>query len=144
MDRGCEARRPVVASPTRRQLPQVVGRILLVSLQAEGRCLAAGAAFVKPQVRQGLLPSILAALVSARKQTRAALKAEASSAQRAVLDSRQKALKLCANALYGFTGQAQSSSQLAVVCPVHVLPRKHCTVGLIMILATQSRPYDAC
>ena len=67
-------------------------------------CLPAGAAFVKPHIRQGLLPSILAALVSARKQTRAALKTEGSRAQRAVLDSRQKALKLCANALYGFTG----------------------------------------
>ena len=54
---------------------------------------------MKPHVRRSLLGSILAALVSARKATRAALKDEASPAQRAVLDSRQKALKLCANAL---------------------------------------------
>ena len=54
---------------------------------------------MKPSVRRSLLGSILAALVGARKTTRAALKGEASPAQRAVLDSRQKALKLCANAL---------------------------------------------
>jgi len=58
---------------------------------------------------QGILPSILAALVSARSRTRAAL-AElpgGSAAARAVLDSRQRALKVVANALYGFTGKSQ-------------------------------------
>jgi len=59
---------------------------------------------VKPGVRPGLLPGILAALIAARAATRAELKATASPAQRTVLDSRQKALKLAANALYGFTG----------------------------------------
>ena len=59
---------------------------------------------MKPGVRPGLLPGILAALIAARAATRAELKATASPAQRTVLDSRQKALKLAANALYGFTG----------------------------------------
>ena len=64
-----------------------------------GLRLAAGSAFVQPAVRQSLLGAILAALVSARKATRAALKDEVALHRRAVLDSRQKALKLCANAL---------------------------------------------
>ena len=55
-------------------------------------------------MRAGLLPGILAALIAARAATRAELKATSAPAQRQVLDSRQKALKLAANALYGFTG----------------------------------------
>jgi DNA polymerase delta subunit 1 len=68
-------------------------------------------------VRKGILPSILAALISARAATRAALKQATAPAQRAVLDSRQKALKLTANALYGFTGAKKgflTYSQLAI------------------------------
>jgi DNA polymerase delta subunit 1 len=80
-----------------------------------------GAAFLKPQTRPGILPAILSALMSARASTRAALKgvqqqqkqaaAEGQqggcavelghqiAARVAVLDGRQKALKLTANAL---------------------------------------------
>lgn len=67
---------------------------------------SAGAKFVKGSMRPGVLPSILAALISARGTTRAALKVLQADnvTMRAVLDSRQKALKLIANALYGFTG----------------------------------------
>lgn len=78
-----------------------------------------GSFFVKPEVRPGILPSILAALMSARAATRQQLKSATSPGQRAVLDSRQKALKVTANALYGFTG-AQASplqcTQLANAC----------------------------
>ena len=69
-----------------------------------------GAAFIKPEVRRGIIPSILEALISARAATRAELAATKSPAQRAVLDSRQKALKVTANALYGFTGEFLSLS----------------------------------
>lgn len=62
-------------------------------------------------MRQGILPSILAALISARAATRAQLATATSPAQRAVLDSRQKALKVTANALYGFTGAQASPLQ---------------------------------
>ena len=64
----------------------------------------AGHYFVKPSVRRGMLPAILAALIEARTATRAELKGATDPARRAVLDSRQKALKITANALYGFTG----------------------------------------
>lgn len=45
--------------------------------------------------------------------TRAELRSEADAAQRAVLEGRQKALKLTANALYGFTGAQASPLQCA-------------------------------
>lgn len=70
-----------------------------------------GATFVKPTVRSGILPSILAALMSARATTRQQLKISTDPSQRAVLDSRQKALKVTANALYGFTGAQASPLQ---------------------------------
>ncbi len=69
-----------------------------------GACVAASKACWLPRrVAQGILPSILAALMTARGRTREQLKATPSSARatRAVLDARQKALKLTANALYG-------------------------------------------
>ncbi|KAL3139857.1 hypothetical protein ABBQ38_004153 [Trebouxia sp. C0009 RCD-2024] len=67
--------------------------------------------FVKAGLRKGILPSILAALIEARGTTRAALKEASDPATRAILDSRQKALKLTANALYGFTGAMASPLQ---------------------------------
>ena len=70
-----------------------------------------GARFVNPSIRPGILPSILAALISARATTRAELAATTAPARRAVLDSRQKALKVTANALYGFTGAQASQLQ---------------------------------
>jgi DNA polymerase delta subunit 1 len=53
-----------------------------------------GAVFVKPGVRPGILTSILAALIAARAATREELKTAGGAARRAVLDSRQKALKV--------------------------------------------------
>ncbi len=61
-------------------------------------------------MRQGILPSILDALVTARGHTREQLKGASDPAARAVLDSRQKALKVTANALYGFTGESPLDS----------------------------------
>ena len=76
---------------------------------------------MKPEIRKGILPSILAALMEARAATRAALKQVPADqlAQRAVLDSRQKALKLTANALYGFTGGVQASVVVQSPFPKH-------------------------
>lgn len=78
--------------------------------------------FFYPASHQGILPTILAALMDARAHTRTALKAvpKADTAAAAVLDSRQKALKMMANALYGFTGGAETvflgCCLLRVVC----------------------------
>ncbi|KXZ42077.1 hypothetical protein GPECTOR_210g420 [Gonium pectorale] len=70
-----------------------------------------GHAFVKPELRPGILPAILAALMTARAATRAALRTARDPAAAAVLESRQKALKVTANALYGFTGAGASPLQ---------------------------------
>lgn len=75
-----------------------------------------GAFYVKANVRPGILPSILAALMTARATTRAALKTATDKSERAVLDGRQKALKLTANALYGFTGAQVCGSALYRCC----------------------------
>lgn len=83
-----------------------------------------GSWFVAPHVRQGILPTILAALLGARAKTREAVKHESDPAIKAVLDSRQKALKLTANALYGFTGSwplGRLSSTCLTFCVKHVM-----------------------
>lgn len=56
--------------------------------------------FVKPEVRKGLLPTILEDLLSARKKAKADLKKETDPFKRAVLDGRQLALKVIFHALY--------------------------------------------
>jgi len=60
--------------------------------------------FVKPHVRQGLLPDILKELLAARKRAKNELAKETDPLRRAVLDGRQLALKISANSVYGFTG----------------------------------------
>ncbi|KAJ3332402.1 DNA-directed DNA polymerase delta [Blyttiomyces sp. JEL0837] len=60
--------------------------------------------FVKPDVRKGLLPTILEDLIGTRKRAKADLKKETDPFRRAVLDGRQLALKISANSVYGFTG----------------------------------------
>lgn len=63
-----------------------------------------GSRFVKPHVRKGLLPEMLAAFLGARKRTKTLMKTEKSPFMYSVLDGRQLALKLSANSVYGFTG----------------------------------------
>lgn len=76
--------------------------------------------FVTAQRRKGLLPLILDDLITARKRAKADMKKETNPFNRAVLDGRQLALKVCirpsssiilndgvqisANSVYGFTG----------------------------------------
>ena len=60
--------------------------------------------FVKPQVRKGVLPSILEDLINARKRTKQQLKEALDPLVKASLDGRQLALKITANSVYGFTG----------------------------------------
>lgn len=71
-----------------------------------------GAQFVVASVRRGVLPRICGALITARKQARDRMaKENITPEEHAVLDGRQKALKLCSNALYGFTGASASPQQ---------------------------------
>ncbi|KAH7314892.1 hypothetical protein KP509_21G026000 [Ceratopteris richardii] len=71
-----------------------------------------GACFVAPSIQHGILPRICGSLITARKLAKEKmLDSYISSAERAVLDARQKALKLCSNALYGFTGSSASCQQ---------------------------------
>lgn len=59
-----------------------------------GALRGAGDRFVSARVRAGVLPTILKALIEARKAAREELKGAAEADRRAVLDSRQKALKV--------------------------------------------------
>ncbi|GAQ79724.1 DNA polymerase catalytic subunit [Klebsormidium nitens] len=71
-----------------------------------------GAHFVRTAVRHGILPRICSALIATRKQARDRMaERDITPTERAVLDGRQKALKLCSNALYGFTGAQASPMQ---------------------------------
>ncbi|KAG2731467.1 hypothetical protein G9P44_005883 [Scheffersomyces stipitis] len=60
--------------------------------------------FVKDHKKQGILPTILNELLTARKKAKADLKKETDPFKRDVLNGRQLALKISANSVYGFTG----------------------------------------
>ena len=78
-----------------------------------------GDVFVKPSLRVGHIPALLSALLSARATARAALAQETDASRRAVLELRQRSLKLVANAMYGFLGANASPMrciQLADSC----------------------------
>lgn len=63
-----------------------------------------GAAFVKKSLKKGILTKILEELLAARKQAKKDLKAAEDPFLKSVLNGRQLALKISANAVYGFTG----------------------------------------
>jgi DNA polymerase delta subunit 1 len=63
-----------------------------------------GAFFVKEVVKKGTLTAILQELLGARKQAKRDLAAETDPFIKSVLNGRQLALKISANAVYGFTG----------------------------------------
>lgn len=63
-----------------------------------------GDCFVTSSQRQGILPTILQELLSARKKAKKAMKAEKDPFKKQVLNGRQLALKISANSVYGFTG----------------------------------------
>eukprot|EP00915_Cephaloidophora_sp_WS-2016_P004816 GHVH01006426.1.p1 GENE.GHVH01006426.1~~GHVH01006426.1.p1 ORF type:complete len:1089 (+),score=158.43 GHVH01006426.1:102-3368(+) len=70
-----------------------------------------GCEFVKASVRQGILPSIVGDLISARKRARALMANTSDQNTKMVLNGRQLALKISANSVYGYTGAA-SAGQL--------------------------------
>lgn len=63
-----------------------------------------GAHFVKAEVKKGTLTNILQELLGARKQAKRDLAAATDPFIKSVLNGRQLALKISANAVYGFTG----------------------------------------
>lgn len=65
-----------------------------------------GDRFVRPSLKKGTLSVILEELLAARKAAKRELAAATDPFLRAVLDGRQAALKVSANAVYGFTGAA--------------------------------------
>lgn len=68
-----------------------------------------GEVFVRPSVRQGLLPAILRDLLAARKRAKADMKSATDPFLRSVFNGRQLALKVSANSVYGFTGATVGS-----------------------------------
>lgn len=70
--------------------------------------------FVAAHVRRGVVPQILEALLAARKAVKAQIKAVQLTDPflAGVLNERQKALKISANATYGFTGSSASRLML--------------------------------
>ncbi|HLE07117.1 MAG TPA: DNA polymerase domain-containing protein [archaeon] len=66
------------------------------------------AKFVKPEVRQGILPKLLKFLMEARASARKQYKIETNPETRRILDAKQGALKILANSVYGYTGYARA------------------------------------
>ena len=60
--------------------------------------------FVHSHVKKGILPTILAELLAARKRAKRDMKNAPNEFERAVQNGRQLALKVSANSVYGFTG----------------------------------------
>jgi DNA polymerase delta subunit 1 len=71
----------------------------------EGR---ASAAYVRTDVREGVVPRILRNLLSERKRVRGLIKSEPDAFKKAVLDGLQLAFKVTANSLYGQLGAPTS------------------------------------
>lgn len=71
----------------------------------------AGAKFVQADIKEGVVPQILKHFLSERARVKALMKETADAGIRTVLDGRQKAIKVCANAVYGMFGAAESRLQ---------------------------------
>lgn len=65
--------------------------------------------FVKPSVRKGILPKILEDLISARNRAKKDMAVETDKFKKEIYNSRQLALKISANSVYGFTGATVGS-----------------------------------
>jgi DNA polymerase elongation subunit (family B) len=64
--------------------------------------------FVNSETAKGILPSILQHLLTARKQAKRDMEASTDPFQQQIYNSRQLALKISANSMYGFTGVAKN------------------------------------
>lgn len=75
-----------------------------------------GDRFVRPSLKKGTLSVILEELLAARKAAKRELAVATDPFLRAVLDGRQVALKVSANAVYGFTGAAVGKLPCMEIC----------------------------
>lgn len=66
------------------------------------------ATFVNSETTKGILPSILQHLLTARKQAKKDMEAATDPFEQQIYNSRQLALKISANSMYGFTGVANN------------------------------------
>ncbi|HDD46562.1 MAG TPA: hypothetical protein ENG42_03730 [Candidatus Aenigmarchaeota archaeon] len=64
--------------------------------------------FVKPNIKEGIVPSILKTLMDERGKIKAEMKNEKDGAKLRELDAKQWALKIMANAFYGYFGYPRS------------------------------------
>jgi DNA polymerase I len=62
------------------------------------------ACFVRPEIREGIIPKILRFLIEERERVKKEMQETKDENKRKVLDSKQYALKIMANAFYGYTG----------------------------------------
>lgn len=60
--------------------------------------------FALPEVKKGVLPTILTDLISSRKTTKREMEEATDPNLKSCLNARQLAIKVCANSIYGFTG----------------------------------------
>jgi DNA polymerase I len=63
-----------------------------------------GTKFIKPEIRRGIIPQIVEFLINERDKVKEEMKKEKDEERRFLLDVRQYALKVVANAFYGYTG----------------------------------------
>jgi len=87
--------------------------------------------FVRKEVKEGLLPSILEKILEARKRAKDLAAKEEDQLTKMVLDSRQLALKISANSVYGFTGAVRG------ILPCLAISSSVTAYGREMILETK-------
>ncbi len=75
---------------------------------AETTLTPSGSKFVTANVRQGIIPRILKMLIEERKKTKKLLRGERDVEKRRILDAKQFAFKILANAFYGYTGYSKA------------------------------------
>ncbi|MEM7818992.1 MAG: DNA polymerase domain-containing protein [Candidatus Aenigmatarchaeota archaeon] len=82
----------------------------LVINEKEGETIRtpSGALFVKREVREGIIPKILKFLIEERDRVKKEMEKVRNENERKVLDSKQYALKIMANAFYGYTGYVRA------------------------------------
>lgn len=107
----------------------------------QGDASPTGDVFVPSKVRRGILPDILVALLNARKAVKIQMQEARDPFVRSVLNGRQLALKISANATYGFTGTSGSGGGML---PCVAIGRSVTGYGRELIDATMRCVDDGC